>query len=154
MTDARLGWGAELQLGATSSVASLVELGEVRSFNPPSEEADEHEVTHLKSPDRRKEFIQGLIDSGEATATLNYVPGSATDILLSDARDTGTTRAVRFILPDATGTGAAAWQITTSGFVKRYSPDEVSANSPITASVTIRLTGASAQAAETNEAES
>lgn len=154
MTDARLGWGAEVQLGTAISPASLVELGEVRSFNPPSDEADEHEVTHLKSPDRRKEFIQGLIDSGEASMTLNYVPGSATDLLLTDALDTGTTRAVRFIIPDASGTGAAAWQITTSGFVKRYSPDEVSPNSPITASVTIRLTGASSQAAETTEAAS
>jgi hypothetical protein len=95
-----------------------------------------------------------MIDSGEVTATLNYVPGSATDLLLTDALETGTIRAVRFILPDATGTGAAAWQITTTGFVKRYSPDEVSANSPITSTVTIRCTGAKSQAAETNEAAS
>lgn len=152
MSDARIGWGAELQLGTAESVASLVELGEVRSFNVPQDEADEHEVTHFKSPDRRKEFIQGLIDGGEVSATLNYVPGGATDLMLVDALDTGTIRAVRFIIPDQTGT--AAWQITTTGFVRRYSPDTVEPNSPITATLTIRITGASSQAAETNEAAS
>lgn len=154
MTEARIGWGAELQLGTSSSVDSLVELGEVRSFTPPSDEADEHEVTHLKSPERRKEFIQGLIDSGELPATINYVPGGATDLMLVDALETGTIRAVRLIIPDTSGTGSAAWQITTTGFVKRYSPDEVAPNQPITASLTIRITGAKSQAAETNEANS
>lgn len=152
MTEARIGWGAELQVGTSSSAASLVELGEVRSFGVPKEEADEHEVTHFKSPDRHKEYISGLIESGEITATLNYVPGGATDLLLADARDTGTTRAVRFIIPDQTGT--AAWQITTSGFVKHYSPNDVEPNSPITATLTIRVTGAVSEGAETNEAAS
>jgi hypothetical protein len=152
MTDARIGWGAEVQLSTSSSAAGLVELGEVRSFTLPQDEADEHEVTHLKSPERRKEFIQGMIDGGEGTATINYVPGSATDLLLTDAQEDGTTRAVRFIIPDQTGT--AAWQITTSGFVKRYAPDTVEPNAPITASLTIRFTGAKSQAAETNEAAS
>lgn len=152
MTEARIGWGAELQIGTDENASSLVELGEVRSFTTPQDEADEHEVTHLKSPNRRKEFIQGLIDGGEMTATINYVPGSATDLLLTAALDAGDTRSVRIIIPDQVGT--AAWQITTSGFVKRYGPDSVEANAPITATLTIRVTGGKSQAAETNEAAS
>lgn len=151
-TQARIGWGGELQLGTGSDPGTLVELGEVRSFNLPQAEADEVDVTHLKSPNRRKEFISGLIDSGTIDAVINYVPGSATDLLLADARDDGDTRAVRFIIPDQTGT--AAWQITTSGFVKRYSPNEVTAGDAITATVTIRITGAISESAETNEANS
>ena len=154
MTEARIGWGAELQIGTSSSVASLVELGEVREFSMPADEADEHEVTHLKSPDRRKEFIAGLIDGGEMTVTLNYVPGGATDLLLTDAAETGTTRAIRVIIPDNDGLGTAAWQHTTSGFVKRYAPDNVGANAPLTATAVIRVTGAKTQGAETNEANS
>lgn len=152
MTDARIGWGAELQLGTSDAVASLVELGEVVSFNLPASEADEVEATHLKSPNRRKEFIAGLIDSGQVEAELNYIPGSATDVMLAAARDAGTTRAVRFILPDEVG--APAWQITTGGFVKRYSPNAVSAGEKITATVVIRITGAYSEAAESNEASS
>lgn len=150
MSDARIGWGGELQIGTSSAAASLVELGEVRSFNLPQAEADEVEVTHLKSPNRRKEFISGLIDGGQIEAVINYVPGSATDLLLADARDDGDVRAVRFIIPDQTG--AAAWQITTSGFVKRYSPNDVTPGDAITATVTLRITGAISEAAETNEA--
>jgi hypothetical protein len=150
MTDARIGWGGELQLGLDENASSLTELVEVRSFSLPSDEADEHEVTHLKSPNRRKEFISGLIDAGEVTAQLNYVPGGATDLLLTAAADAGDTRAVRFIIPDQTG--AAVWQVTTSGFVRRYSPDNVEPNAPITATLVLRITGAKSQAAETSEA--
>lgn len=152
MTEARIGWGAELQLSTSAAVAGLVELGEVKRFGVPSDQADEHEVTHFKSPDRRKEYISGLIDGGEVTVMLNYVPGSATDILLTDAQEDGTVRAVRFIIPDTVG--QPAWQITTSGFVKKYAPDDLEPNAPITATLTIRITGAKSQAAETNEAAS
>lgn len=151
-SEARIGWGAEIQLSTSASAAGLVELGEVKRFGVPSDQADEHEVTHFKSADRRKEYISGLIDSGEVSATINYVPGGATDLLLTDALEDGTVRAVRFIIPDQVG--AAAWQITTSGFVKKYAPDDLEPNAPITATVTIRVTGAKSQAAETSEAAS
>lgn len=150
MTEARIGWGGEVQLGLDENVASLVELEEVRSVTLPSDEADEHEVTHLKSSGRRKEFISGLIDAGDMTVTMNYVPGGATDLLLTAAHSAGDTRAVRIIVPDQVG--AAAWQITTTGFVKRYAPDNIEPNAPITATAVIRITGAKSQAAETNEA--
>lgn len=152
MTEARIGWGGEIQLGLTEAAASLVELEEVRSCTFPADEADEHEVTHLKSPGRRKEFISGLIDAGECTISLNYVPGAATDLLLVAAAAAGDTRAVRFIIPGQTG--AAEWQITTTGFVKRYAVDNMEPNAPMTATAVIRLTGAQSQAAETNEASS
>lgn len=152
MSEARIGWGGELQIGLDANASSLVEIGEVREFNLPQEEADEVEVTHLKSPNRRKEFISGLLDGGTVEATINYVPGSASDLLLSAARDAGTTRAVRFIIPDETG--AAEWQISTSGFVKRYSPNAVTPGDPITATVAIRITGARSESAETNQADS
>lgn len=151
-TLARIGWGGELQLGLDANASSLVELEEVLSVTLGSDETDEHEVTHLKSPNRRKEFIAGLIDAGELTASLNYVPGSATDIMLTAALTAGTTRAVRIIVPGQTG--VAEWQITTAGFVKRYAPDNVEPNAPIRASLTVRLTGAKTQAAEGSEAAS
>jgi hypothetical protein len=117
-------------------------LAEVRDVGFPQDEADEHEVTHLKSPNRRKEFIQGLIDGGEFAATLNYVPGSATDLLLTAAKDAGTTRKIKIVIPDESGTGAADWNIVTSAFVKRYAPDTMEPNAPITATASFRVTGA------------
>ena len=151
-SDARIGWGGEVQLGLTEDAGSLVELEEVRSCTLPSDEADEHEVTHLKSPGKRKEFIGGMIDAGDMTISLNYVPGGATDLLLTAALAAGDTRAVRVIIPDQTG--APAWQATMAGFVKRYAPDNIEPNAPITATAVIRITGAKSQAAEVNEAAS
>lgn len=141
MTEARIGWGGELHLSTDNTEANLVELAEVRDVSFPQDEADEHEVTHLKSPGRRKEFIQGLIDGGEMTATLNYDPGSATDLLLTAAKDTGTTRKLRIVIPDNDGLGTAAWNMTTSVFVRRYAPDTMEANAPITATAVFRVTG-------------
>jgi hypothetical protein len=142
MTDARIGWGGELWVSTDNTEANLVELSEVREVGFPQDETDEHEVTHLKSPGRRKEFIQGLIDGGEFTATLNYDPGDATDLLLTSAKDTGTTRKVRICIPDTSGTGTIEWNFTFSAFVKRYAPENMEANAPITSTVTFRVTGA------------
>lgn len=142
MTEARIGWGGELHVSSDNTEANLVELLEVREVGFPNDEADEHEVTHLKSPGRRKEFIAGLIDGGEFTATLNYDPGNATDLLLTAAKDAGTTRKIKIVIPDDSGTGTADWNMVTSAFVKRWAPDTMEANAPITATVTFRVTGA------------
>lgn len=141
MTEARIGWGGELWVSTDNTEANLVELSEVREVGFPQDEADEHEVTHLKSPGRRKEFLQGLIDGGEFTASLNYVPGGATDLLLSAAKGNGTTRKVRICVPDETGTGTIDWNFTLSAFVKRYAPDNMEANAPIMATAVFRVTG-------------
>lgn len=142
MSEARIGWGGELHVSSDNTEANLVELLEVREVGFPNDEADEHEVTHLKSPGRRKEFIAGLIDGGEFTATLNYDPGNATDLLLTAAKDTGDTRKIKIVIPDDSGTGTADWNMVTSAFVKRWAPDTMEANAPITATVTFRVTGA------------
>ena len=62
--------------------------------------------------------------------------------LLTDAKDTGTIRKVRIVVPDNDGLGTAAWNFTFSAFVKKYAPDNMEANSPITATATFRVTGA------------
>lgn len=142
MSEARIGWGGKLYLGTANTEASLVQLQEVRRVGFPQNETDEHEVTHLLSPDRYKEFIQGLIDGGEFTATLNYDPGSATDLALTNAKNLGTTRKARIVVPDNDGTGTAAWNFTFSCFVKKYAPDEMAPNDPITATATFRVSGA------------
>jgi hypothetical protein len=150
MTEARIGWGGELHVSTDDTEANLVELLEVREVGFPNDEADEHEVTHLKSPGRRKEFIAGLIDGGEFTATLNYDPGNATDLLLTAAKDTGDTRKIKIVIPDNSGTGTADWNMVTSAFVKKWAPDNMEANAPITATVTFRVTGALEQGTGTS----
>ena len=128
MSEARIGWGGEFQLSSSDAVGDLVEIGEVVSFGLPDDQLDEVEVT------------------------LNYVPGSASDIMIRAAKEAGDVRAVRFIIPDTDGT--PAWQITTSGFVKGYARGPISAGDKIEATLRIRITGAQTEAAEAGEATS
>lgn len=146
-SEARIGWGGALFLSTNNTEAGLVELAEVTSVGFPQDETDEVEVTHLKSPDRYKEFIQGLIDAGEFNATQNYVPGSASDLLLTGAKATGTVRKCRIVVPDNSGTGAADWNFTFSVFVKKYAPDEMTPNEAVKSTATFRVTGAVEQGA-------
>jgi hypothetical protein len=141
MADPRIGWGGELHVSTDQTEANLVELADVRRLGFPSIETDEHEVTTLKSPDRFKEFIAGLKDGGEFTATFNYKPGEATDLLLTAATG-GTRRTTRIVVPDDSGTGAVDWNFTFLAFVKRYAPDEMEPNAPITATATFRVASA------------
>jgi hypothetical protein len=141
MTEARIGWGGEIHLSTDNTEANLVELAEVTDCTFPQDETEEVEATHLKSPGRRREFISGLIDAGECTVNLNYVPGGATDLLLTAALEAGTTRKIKFVIPSDDGTGTADWNIVTSAFVKRYSPDGMSPGEKMTATAVLRITG-------------
>ena len=140
-SEARIGWNGELYLSTDATEANLVELSEIRSVNFPQIETDEHEVTTLKSPDRFKEFISGLKDGGEFTVTFNYVPGAATDLALTAALG-GTRRKTRIVVPDDTEAAAPDWNWTFLSFVKRYAPDSMEPNAPITATATFRVAGA------------
>lgn len=141
MTEARIGWGGEVHLSTDNTEANLFELLEVTDCTFPQDETEEVDATHLKSPGRRREFISGLIDGGEVTVNMNYDPGSATDLLLTAAKTTGTTRKVKFVIPDDSGTGTADWNMVTSAFVKRYAPDGMSPDAKITATAVLRITG-------------
>lgn len=140
MSDALIGWGAGVQI---HNGTALVELDEVVSFPLPEDESDEVEVTHLKSPDRRREYIAGLIDGGTVDIELNYVPNSATDQLIRAQRASGAVRTVVFTLPD----GDAGWEITTSAFIKGYARGPVAVDQKMNAVVRLRITGAQTEAA-------
>lgn len=145
MTEARIGWGGEVWLSTDLTSGNLVELDEVVSFDPPSDEADEVEATHLKSPDKRKEFLRGLIDGGEATVPINYIPASDTHTLLLAAKAAGDARYVRFVIPDEAGD--PEWKIDTYAWVKRFSPGTVAAGDKIEGMLTLRVTGAQTESA-------
>lgn len=140
-TEARIGWGGKLFLSTDNTEANLVQLQEVRECGFPTDETDEQEATHLLSPGRRREYVQGLIDGGEFTATFNYVPGGTTDLALTNAKDLGTTRKARIEVPDETGTGSIDWNFTFSCFVKKYAPDNMAPGDILTATATFRVTG-------------
>lgn len=141
MTAAKTGWGGEFHLANASD--ALTELVEVVSFTLPSGETETIEATHLKSPDRRREYIAGMIEDGELEVVLNYVPGSATDLLIVEAKDDGAARDFMAVIPRET----ANWEITGTCIVTGYDRGTVMADGKMEATMTVRLTGATTEAA-------
>lgn len=81
-TDASIGYGAMVEVETLTSPGEYVEIGEVRNITAPSATLDLIDATHMQSPDGRREFVPGLIDGGECSFEMNYIPGSVTDQLL------------------------------------------------------------------------
>ncbi len=134
MTTAKIGWGATF---AVHNGTSLVILGEITGISIPAAETEEIDATHFGSPNRRREFIAGLIEDGEGTFEMNLVPGSVTDILIRAAQAAGDTRTYEIIIPKPSGT----WKIAGSCIIRRYER-MVPIDDKMTASVTVRFTGA------------
>jgi hypothetical protein len=141
-TQARIGHGATFAL-ASSGGGTPVELAEITGISLPSPESSEVEATHFGSPNRRREYIAGLIEDGEGTFEMNWVPGSPTDVLLREAQDSGETRAYRITIPRD---GEPAWEVTGSAIIRRVER-AVPIDDRMTASVTVRFTGGTTEAA-------
>ncbi len=140
MTTAKTGWGGEFHLDSAANV--LTELVEVVSFTLPNGETETVEATHLKSPNRRREYVPGMIDDGDLEVVINYVPGSATDILLRAALDDGVTRDWMAVIPRET----ANWEATGDGIVTGYDRGSVEVDGVMRATVTLKVTGATTEA--------
>jgi len=141
MVGETIGWGAEFQL---HNGTSLIELVGVFELTVPNEQADDVEITNFKSAGKKREYIQGLIETGEGTMSMNYVPGSATDTLCQAAKSAGDTRAYKIVIPDAAGD--PAWEIDGFCYVKGYERG-IPVDDRITATLTVKFTGDTTEAA-------
>lgn len=139
MTNAKSGWGGAFTFDDNSGTPT--ELVEVVSFTLPNGETEKLDATHLKSPNRRREFVSGMIDDGDLEVVLNYVPGSATDLLLSQAHTEGDTRDYQAAVPRATG----LWLFDGTAFVSGYDRGEIVADGIMRATVTFTLVGSSTE---------
>jgi predicted secreted protein len=139
-TEATIGIGAEFWLDNASSV--LTQLGEITGVSLPNSQVAEVEATHFGSPNRRREYISGLIDDGEGSFEMNYIPGSPTDALIRAALADGVTRGYKIVVPTADGT----WEVTGDLIVRGYERG-VPLDDRMTATLTVRFTGAATEAA-------
>ena len=141
-TEAQIGLGAEFWLGNNVATPVLTKLGEITGITPPNPQTAEVEATHFGSPGRRREYISGLIDDGEGTFEMNYVPGSETDALIRGAQASGLAKPYKIVIPD----GAGKWEINGSCIVRGYERN-VPLDDRMTATLTVRFTGATTEAA-------
>lgn len=137
-SQAMLGYGSIFSIATSSdSPESLISLGEVFNITPPSATVDQIDVTHMQSPDRRREFISGLIDGGECSFEMNYIPDSDGDNELNEILDLAVgesrRRSCRITYPN----GATH---TFDGELQSYEPS-VPTDDKMTATVTFKVTG-------------
>lgn len=85
---AMLGYGSFFRVESGDSPGQFKYIGEISNMTLPSSTVDQVDVTHMQSPGRRREFIDGLIDPGECSFEMNLVPGSETDEFLLDILNT------------------------------------------------------------------
>lgn len=144
MTAAAIGYGSKFAV-STDSGSTYDDLGEVFNITPPSSTFDMVDATHMQSPNGDREFIIGLNDPGEASFDMNFVPGSASDVLV---RAIKAARAA--VLCMITFPGGATWTFT--GLLTNYDP-AVPNEDKMTATVSFKVSGSTtvgAEAAPTN----
>ena len=134
MADGMIGYGSRVRIGR-GAAPTWTELQFVGDLEMPDEQIDEIEVTHMQSPNRRKQFIAGLTDGGEVGVPMNYIAGSATDIVLQAIKATGEDVQVEITLT-ATGTPEVY-----GGFLKSYARS-APVNDKMMATATFRLSEA------------
>lgn len=140
MTAAKTGWGGEFHFDDNAD--ALTEWVEVKSFTLPNGETEKLDATHLKSPNRRREYISGMIDDGDLEVVLNYVPGSTTDLNIMQAFTEGDTRDYKAVVPRAT----TDWEITGTGFISGVDRGEITPDGVMEVTVTLTLVGSSSEA--------
>ncbi|RNF35390.1 phage tail tube protein [Paracoccus methylarcula] len=131
MPDGMIGYGSTVRIGQ-GATPTWTEIELVGDITLPDEQVDEVDITHMKSPGRRRQFIAGLIDGGEVTVPMNYIPGSVTDVLLLDIKSTGE----EIILEITPGEGSAPEQYWA--FLKGYARS-APVDDKMTAEATFRL---------------
>lgn len=134
MTEAKIGYGSTYEIWDTSlTTPAFVKVAEVINITPGEATADRVDATHMQSPNRRREYISGLIDNGEASFEINWVPGSDTDELIRRLFTSGDIVDHRITFP---GGVTLTYEASIIGFSKVIPIDD-----RMTATITVAVSG-------------
>lgn len=137
MSDAIAAFGTLLKLGTTNTTAAtFATIAEVGDIDGPSDSVDTIEVTSHSSPSARKEFIASLIDSGEISFPINFIPDNATHDATTGLQKTKNDRDLRkyqLVFPDST-------QAEFSALVTKFGMKAPVAGK-LSADVTLKISG-------------
>jgi predicted secreted protein len=116
-TRAKIGKGA--RLACQFDGVTYTDVAEVVTVPFPNLVADDVEVTNQDSPGLSKEYISGLTEPGEMTASCNWIPDDATQDHIAGIlhlKQTGEVVSWKITTPDAVLT------CTVDGYVKSFTP--------------------------------
>lgn len=130
-SNADIGYGARFGIGATPTYVA-----EVVSITPPGMTRDTVDVTHLESDNMFKEYVGALKDAGEASITVNYIPAVAASDALLTAFNTDASQSFTILFPGGTV------KLTFTGIVTGYEIGDVVADDKMSATFTVKATGA------------
>jgi len=139
---AKTAFSAELWMATDGG--SLAKVAQLTSINPPKMARGTIDVTSHDSVGGAREFISdGVYDAGEISGQGFYIAGSAGDDALITALTGGALQDFKIVLKSSGDTE----DLTFSGFVTEYGPDEMGLEGAQTFSFTAKVTGAVTQAA-------
>lgn len=134
MTTATIGYGTQYAIwDAAAGPAAFVTIEEVFGVTPGAAQSDRVDATHFQSPGRRREYIAGLIDTGEASFELNWVPGNDSDVLIRTLMASGDIVEHRITFP---GGATVTFDAAITGFEK-----EIPVDDRMTATITVAVSG-------------
>jgi len=136
MTNAIGSHGTMLKIGDGGSPETFATIAEVLDINGPNMTADTEEVTSQSST--WKEYIATVLDAGEVTFDLNFVPTDATHSYSAGLLKDFTSRTLRnfqLVFPDS---GSTTW--TFAAYVTAFQPS-APVNGKLGASVTLKISG-------------
>lgn len=133
-SEANIGFSAQFLVGnGGSPTETFADFGaEITSITPPAYTREAIDATHMASPDEYKEYIAGLMDAGEVSMDLNYIPDAA-DAFVA-AIEAGK-RNYQIILP-----GADEVTFTFAAICTAYQPT-APVDGKMTATATFKVSG-------------
>ncbi len=126
-TNAKLGLGTLLKQGVTT-------IAEVVSISGPGLKRDTIDATNMGSTAPGREYIFGLLDGGEVTLEVNFLPGDTTQQGLYHNMISGTT----YLPFSIVWTDGTTW--TFNAFVTAFQPTG-KVEDKLSASITLKITG-------------
>lgn len=134
-----IGMGTLIRVGATmAAITATVALARARNVTPPPYSRDAVDVTSLDSPGHTREFMPGLIDRGDCTLEILWVPGDPTDDVIREMMAERETRLIEVSFPQI---ASPVPTCSFRAFLTGYEPGGVTPEGEMTASITLKVTG-------------
>lgn len=128
-------FGTELQRGNGADPEVFAAVGQVRSFDGPSESADQLDVTTHDSPGDYREKLPSFLDAGEVTLEVLWDPALISHVNLRTDLRNKTRRNFRMVWPDTAAT-TESFAAYVTGY-SRGAPHDAE----LTASITLLIDG-------------
>lgn len=121
--------------GGTAGVEQFTPVAEITNISGPDETLELIDATHMGSPGARREFIPSLLDSGEVTLDLNFLPSDTNQNGLRQDMNNRVKRNFQIVWTDL-----ATTTYTFAGYVTNHTKS-AQIDDKLSASVTIKVTG-------------